>query len=145
MRYTIGCRIEDKTFGQPIDGIFASNSYVSFVLNEWGEEQEKRNNESKNRYYRIFVFDDINLATVCAQSLSRAYRRDDVARDPSKKSKKIRKFYPVKVDSTKFPYTIEIKEDGGEKKLNKDRFNKEVRPFGKADIYYVTGLKEDRV
>ena len=142
MRYTIGSTIEDKMLGKKTGGYYVLGPYHEFILSEWGERQEKISKESNHTHYQIPVFDDIETATIYAQSLARSYRRDDVAIDCRKKSRKIRHFFPVKLDSSNFPYVIGDKAKDGDRKLSRNRFNKEVKPRGAYAYHYLIGPKD---
>lgn len=144
MRYTIGCRIEDKILGQPSEGLYVWGPYSAFLLAEWGEKQEKANKEHRYEYYRILVFDDIKAATIYAQSLCRRFRRDDVGKVNTRKSNKIRHFFPIKVDSSNFKYSLSAPENKPNRDIVQNRFNEDVEtPLGEYYCCYITGLKEN--
>ena len=56
---------------------------------------------------RLMVFDSLEDAQKEISDLSKAYRRDDVAFTPQIKSKFIRHFYLIKLDSPKCPVIID--------------------------------------
>lgn len=124
MRYTIGVSIEPKHKGKDgkSEGLYALGfAYMPYLL--------KMNKFKYDEKYMttIMVFDDIETATIKARSLSRAYRRDDVAWDKTKKSKSIRRFYPIKIDSQKFPFVIEILDETEDKSARRSQtYNKIV-------------------
>lgn len=107
MRYIIGCKITNKLWlknpSNPyikdgvVDGIYAVN-ILPFILN-------KKTKDLENVF--VYVYEDIEKAKSEVSSLSVAYRRDDVAFLPSRKSKYIRNFYLVKLDSPKCPIIID--------------------------------------
>lgn len=97
--------------------------------------------------YDILVFNTIEEAQLYCQILARSYRRDDVWHSPSLKSKKIRRFYPVKIDSSNFPYKIKeriiTKERRRDKNyITRNRFNeKQDTSLGQYSYYTICRLK----
>lgn len=115
MRYTIGTEIIDKRTNESFYGIYAFGTLgLSFVMTEKYAFQKEA---------EIMIFDNKEVAENYVRMLARAYRRDDVAFSPRLKSKKIRKFYLVKVDSANFPY--KIKPPHREGSITRNCFNEE--------------------
>jgi len=139
MRYTIGVEMipkEGNAKATYIKGIFASTGWFYEVLTPEGF---KRVIERKRKAF-IPIFDDAETAQTFAQGLSRAYRRDDCG--PGKnltiKSKIVRKFYPIKVDSLNFPYNV-CNDDFKIKKIDLDRYGKKIHT---EETYKLMALKE---
>lgn len=134
MRYTIGYSDYNKETEKSTDnGLFANTSYgLPFILTLDNVKPEDFNKTS------IYVSDDIDEIKKAITILAVSYRRDDVWLSPHKKSKRIRRFYPVKIDSSKFPYTIS-KEPACKPSTLK---TKEVNYTAKLNNYLVTGMKE---
>ena len=115
MRYAIGVEIEDKKSKDKYSGLY--------VVGDFGFPGVFVSGESRNADgYTIDIYDDIEAAKKKVSILARAFRRDDVAFSKGK-SRKIRRFYPVKVDSPKFPVVLK-KEDkaGTERKKNEKAY-----------------------
>lgn len=97
MRYAIGVEIQDKKSKNKYNGLYVIGKYgLPFVFTSG----------SGVKNATIDVYDDIADAKSKVSYLSRTYRRDDVWHSPDKKSRQIRKFYLVKVDSPKFPVKL---------------------------------------
>lgn len=142
MRYTIGVTIKEKFSSDSYTGFCATNrSGRTFCLCNWGENEEKATKDYYGEYYRIPVFNDIKTAQIYAECLCRQYRRDDVWLLPKEKSKKIRHFYPVKVDSLNFPYSISLSIKHCNLEFKKNRFNERTDLQGTYSFYYINGLK----
>ena len=133
MRYTIGCEMEDKKGKEPtFHGIVAYGTLgFSFVMTE---------EHDIDKEVDIMVFDDRKTAEDYVGLLARCYRRDDVAFRPSLKSRRIRKFYLIKVDSAKFPY--KIKPTNKTVYVERNRFNEKLsKKVGKYTYYKVFAHK----
>ena len=116
MRYTIGCSIEDKATKDRYEGFVGIDSLgLEYVLTE---DVIKRDIESEDnkKELTILVYDNLELAEKAISSHAKSYRRDDVWLSPWKKSKKIRKFYLIKIDSSNFNYEIEENKNFKKKK-----------------------------
>lgn len=103
MRYTIGYSDINKVTGKICENrIYALTDYgLGFLLNP----KNKIDSEEAGKT-RIYVSDNIEEIKKLVTILSNCYRRDDVWLNSTKKSKLIRNFYPVKIDSSKFPYIV---------------------------------------
>lgn len=122
MRYVIGCSIEDKETRNKYDGLIVfSGLGLNYILTD---EILDKDTEKGNKTY-ICVYDDLATAEKEVSKFAKAYRRDDVWTKEKHwvKSKKIRKFYLIKVDSPKFPYTLKVDTERKNKKTEK---NKEI-------------------
>ena len=104
MRYIIGYEAIDKfkkarpksnIEDKGCKGVYAMDWILPFILTK--NINEKTISEAKKEVSR----------------LSKAYRRDDVAFSPNKKSRLIRNFFLIKLDSPKCP--IIVKEENKEK------------------------------
>lgn len=116
MRYAIGCQVKRKgMIGPGFSGIYVQDEYaLPFIKTSLTEET-----------VLIPIFDSDKDAELFAQILARSYRRDDVWLNDKLKSRSIRKFYPLKIDSSNFPFKVEIQEGDGkcrDLKLKYDRF-----------------------
>lgn len=99
MRYTIG--VELLKDGNKNTGIFAEDVFhLEFILTETAALRM----DFSKIYVAIPVFESPEEAIHYAKSLSEDYNKD------LEKSEKI-KFFPVKIDSTKFLYKISKKEE----------------------------------
>ena len=101
MRYTIGITMIDKETKDTVEGYYSIGGCgFSAILDESNLKRLKKDN--KLNEYWIYVFDNVEDVEYFCRYLSRAYRRDDVWGNDKLKSKKIRRFYPLKIDSSKF-------------------------------------------
>ena len=135
MRYTIGCQIEGKT---PFlkkgnaHGIYAFGKYgFNFILST--ENLDKK--DLKDTF--IYVSENIKDIEFIISVLSECYRRDDVAFSPKKKSDYIRQFYPVKIDSSNFPFLL------GEKFKNTTVKDKSKKNKVNIDLFCLKNIKSD--
>lgn len=142
MRYTIYSEITDKETQKKYCGLFVIGKYgCPYILTNFNSVKESLVDDNKKEVFPILVFTSAKEAELYCQILARSYRRDDVAFHPSKKSKKIIKFFPVKVDSSKFPCLIE-KADNKDRFISKNRFNeKQVSSMGTYHYYHICGIK----
>lgn len=102
MRYTIGATMIDKKTNEINDGYYAvSKLGTAILLNEFNIEKYKDS-------FGLYIFDNIEDAVKYSRCLSRCYRRDDVWGNKQIKSKKIRRFYPLKVDSSRFNVDLDF-------------------------------------
>ena len=115
MRYIIGYEAIDKfkkahpksnIEDKGCKGVYAMDWILPFTLT-------KNINEKTISETKIPVFYDLEEAKKEVSRLSKAYRRDDVAFSPNKKSRLIRNFFLIKLDSPKCP--IIVKEENKEK------------------------------
>lgn len=142
MRYTIYSEITDKETQKKYCGPVVIGKYgCPYILTSLNSVKESLMDDNKKEEFSILVFTNAKEAELYCQILTRSYRRDDVAFYPSKKSKKIRKFFPVKIDSSKFPCLIE-KADNKDRFISKNRFNeKQVSSMGTYHYYRICGIK----
>lgn len=112
MRYAIGVEIKNKNTGNKYNGFYIVGPYgLPFIFTS-GCDSNSHNST-------IDIYSDIKEAKKEVSSLTRAFRRDDVWHSPNKKSRQIRKFYLVKVDSPKFPLVLgEIDEKRTKRRKN---------------------------
>lgn len=104
MRYVIGCTIIDKATGNVSDGIIGTGSFgIDYFLTE--ENFDKCAKTSKNQTYVYTSLEDVIRE---ANERCVSYRRDDVWTKDKHwlKSKSIRRFYPLKVDSNNFKFNV---------------------------------------
>ena len=135
MRYTIGCTIIKKVSNEKKIGFFSLSGILGL-----GTLLNMKNIDDAPSNYKLLVFDDIKSVQTYCQILSRSYRRDDVWANSSIKSKQIIKFYPLKIDSLKFPFELNIV---GEKPFYEDRFkNRHNEVQGRYFIADITKLKD---
>lgn len=109
MRYIIGYEAIDKEKlknpnnpyikDEGCKGLYAFN-WLAYILNN----KTKPETIEKTK---LMVFDDLEEAEKEISELSKAYRRDDVAFSPKIKSRYIRHFYLIKLDSPKCPVIID--------------------------------------
>lgn len=117
MRYTIGTTIIDKRTKTEYSGYYASGSLgLSCVLTKEDIPSILEKNHLRN--YSLYIFDRIEDAEYFCRALSRSYRRDDVWDNNTIKSKKIRRFYPLKVDTPKFIFELDEKVSNTKLKVN---------------------------
>lgn len=124
-KYVIGyTRITKKT-GEIQEGIYGRGSFGLPVI---------ITPKTKNEGLEMFVFNNIDECQDYCRLLSRAYRRDDVWANSRLKSAYIRRFYPLKVESSKrffslvHPHTNKIKTTI--KKESQDLYiNKEINYY----------------
>lgn len=106
MRYILCCKIIDKATGKEDDGFCLFDSLGLYPSLFTKEVIDKRLKEDKTLL--TLIYDDLEYAQQRVSEMSKAFRRDDVwAASKWIKSKKIRNFYLLKVDSSKFPYKLE--------------------------------------
>ena len=107
MRYLIGVTMIDKTTNSKEDyiatlGLFCSYPYIL---------TEKRICDKliSGDEISTLIFDDLDSVKKEISKLSVAFRRDDVWHKEQKwiKSNYIRKFYPIKFDSSKLPFMVD--------------------------------------
>ena len=103
MRYVIGCSIEDKITKDKSEGICCIDRTIGLFPTLYSESIGK---DDKKTYTRVYT--DLVAVQKTISELAKAYRRDDVWHKGQKwlKSKKIRKFYALKIDTPKSSYTI---------------------------------------
>lgn len=135
MRYTIGYSDYKKETGESFDGgIYASTSYgLPYILTTDNFEPQDKNSVT------IYVSDDLEEIKKAISILSVSYRRDDVWLKPHLKSKKIRRFYPLKIDSSKFAFTIDNKPAYKKPSTLK---TKELDFTATLENYKITGMKK---
>ncbi len=136
MRYVIGVTFTKKSDGSKYDGYYAKGEYgFSFVLTNYSYKENQEN-------IIIPVFNNINDAITYSQMLSRAFRQDD-SWIKKGRSQMIRRFYPVKLDSSKFPYTVKLIDNQPKTHhLYRNRFNEESSEKISYQNYYVEKLKK---
>lgn len=109
MRYIIGYEaIDKKKLKNPDNPYIEDNGckglyafgWLDYILNE------KTRPETIEKT-KLMVFEDLEEAKKEISALSKAYRRDDVAFSPQIKSRYIRHFYLIKLDSPKCPVIID--------------------------------------
>lgn len=138
MRYAIGCEMKAKEARynkKDCNGIYTFDSLgFPYILTEDSVKESKQ--------IHLPVFETAEEAKNYAQRLARSFRRDDVAFQEGK-SKFIRNFYPVKIDSLNFPYVITI-ESSIKYTQEKDRFGKDVKssPYSYNSVYAVFTKKD---
>lgn len=127
MRYTIGVTMIDKKTKEKDCGFFARYGLLALGI------IVTDTHDVNNRDYNLLIFDNIEDAEKYSQILSRAYRRDDVWLNPKIKSKKIRRFYPLKVDSLNFPFELEEIKTYPFKRNRFDEETKEIQGYYKLE------------
>lgn len=97
-QYVIGYTSIDKLTKEKNEGIYINGSWgLALILNEEALKNKTKKDISK---FSITIFDNIETCEKYCRALSRLYRTDDVAfKNPKEKSKKIRRFYPLKLNS----------------------------------------------
>lgn len=126
MRYTIGCEIIDKSTNASFNGIY--------LVGKIGLPYISTKENTKYIGSSVLSFHDLNEANTYCRYLSRIYRRDDIY-NKTKKSKKIRKFYLLKIDSLNFPYKIVDKPTRIEKFYYNAFIEKQDKPQGYYELY----------
>lgn len=141
MRYSIGLEIIDKSSKHSESGLYGV-SLLGFrnILTK----------ENIGKYIacsdkpQCFVFEDATSAELFARMCTRRYRRDDVC-TKEWKSRKIRNFYPIKIDSLNFPFLIArsfLSEDIKPHKMYIDCYNNSTkRTTCEYSIYNIIGVK----
>lgn len=98
MRYTLGCKIYNKETKTSREGYYLTSKFLPYFSESVDSD--------KNKY--LFVYDSADEINKDIKELARSYRRDDVgwAHQKWEKSKQIITFYPIKIDSSLFPYVL---------------------------------------
>lgn len=108
MEYTIGCTIIEKKDNSKTQGLLACGNFgFQFLLTKKEVQDCIDKRILKDKGYLIYTFDNVEDAVYYSRVLTKAYRRDDCSNNFRIKSKKIRMFYPLKIDSSKFEYELE--------------------------------------
>lgn len=124
MRYTIGCSITDKKTNETYEGYYSIGG-CGFDCVLTPSSLEKIKEKNKLNEYWVYVFDNPEDVEYYCRYLARCYRRDDVWANKTVKSKKIRRFYPLKIDSSKFNLVLD--EDFSYGKLKKDIYRYDLK------------------
>ena len=106
MRYILGISIVDKDTKEVREGYARVDSlglYPNLLTIKKAYEELEQDKEVK-----VIVYDNLEDLQKDIERFSKAFRRDDVHRDDQiwQKSRKIRKFYPIKIDSSNFPFKV---------------------------------------
>lgn len=132
MRYAIGYMKKNKQ-KNTIDchGIYAYGDFFLPALLSFDTEKVKED-RFKRTFIPVFTLEEGKKAV---KILSNAYRRDDVAFNKKIKSRFIRNFYLIKVDSSKFPYALED--------INKENHmeNKRLQLKATGQYYCIKAIK----
>lgn len=98
-QYVVGYTSIDKFTNEKNEGIYVEGSWsLAIILTE---ESLKNKTKKDISELSIVIFDNIKTCENYCRALSRLYRTDDVAfKNPKEKSKKIRRFYPLKLNSS---------------------------------------------
>lgn len=106
MRYILCMRSETKETKESWEGYATIHSLGLYpsVLKEETIKEKLKNNEK----ILVKIYEDIESIQKDISEFSKRCRRDDVWHKEQiwKKSKYILKFYPIKVDSSKFPFKL---------------------------------------
>lgn len=137
MRYTIGVSMEDKYTGVIEEGFYGIGflGLTSII----GEDSVKGSLKENRTLYSIYVLDNIEDAEFLCRKLSRSYRRDDVWKNSGRKSRKIRRFYPLKVDSSKFPFLLDEKKHTN--RIKKGIYGEDLSPSREFTYQDIVGFK----
>ena len=107
MKYVLGCNITKKANGEMVDGYCMIGSLGLYPSLYTKEEIEERIKDDKQML--TVVYDNLKDAQEDLSKLTKSFRRDDVWTSSSKwlKSKMIRNFYLLKVETPKYPFKLE--------------------------------------
>lgn len=131
MRYTIGVTIIDKKTKEEYSGYYACGEFgFMYVMTKDNIPSLLEKKSLQN--YSLYIFDNVKDAEYFCRSLSRSYRRDDVWANQSLKSRKIRRFYPLKVDSSNFIF--ELDENYTHSKLKSDCYGNGIKTGTGIDL-----------
>lgn len=99
MRYAIGCSIIHKKTKKPIEGIYINSEFGGAYIC-----CDETNDTTRSC---LKIFNDIKDAIVYANSLSKSYEKEfDYRAKTANVDRDKYRFYPVKVDSNKFPLKL---------------------------------------
>lgn len=106
MRYILGISIIDKDTKEVREGYARVDSlglYPNLLTIEKAYEELEQDKEVK-----VIIYDNLEDVKKDIERFSKAFRREDVHRNDQiwQKSRKIRKFYPIKIDSSNFPFKV---------------------------------------
>lgn len=93
LRYIVGCSLIDKQDKSEVSGVLIQDEYGL------GEIQQKDN--PKEGEFCVLVFEQLQAAQKFLSVLARENRRRDVKKTPKEKSRTIKKWYLLKLDSPK--------------------------------------------
>ena len=123
MRYAIGCSIIDKKTLKPVEGIYIESRYGAYVCSP------ETNDTSKSH---VLIFNDVEYAIRYANKLSKTYKAEFDYRAKARNLDRDKfRFYPVKVDSDKFPLKLLKKTGSGGKPCDQGYLNWETWDFEK--------------